>query len=403
MAGNAPRLVVATSTFPRTPDDAEPGFVWRLCEQLAARFMVTVVCPHADGLPANERWGAVRIVRFRYAPAPLEQLAYGGGLLARVRSRPARLLLLPFYFFGFARALRRGLAGPGTPALHADWVIPGALAACLTGRLGAARASVCTLHGGDVFALRRYRLDWAMRRIANRFDTVACVSPAVAVQAREIGVHTGRVVEISMGVAPWFEAPADAVDRDPRQIIFVGRLVEKKGVATLIDAFARCQQVEPSLRLCIVGDGPLRGALRAQARRRLADLSCVEFAGACPPREVAARLQRAAIFVFPSQDDRFGDAEGLGLTALEAALAGCAVVSSDLPANRHVFADGSTALIAPPGNVAVLADAMLRLARDRPLRLRLAAAAQDLVAREYGAASLAQRYADALSNPRMQA
>ena len=79
------------------------------------------------------------------------------------------------------------------------------------------------------------------------------------------------------------------------------------------------------------------------------------------------------------------------------------MVSSDLPANRHVFADGSTALIAPPGNVAVLADAMLRLARDRPLRLRLAAAAQDLVAREYGAASLAQRYADALSNPRMQA
>ncbi|HEY0675481.1 MAG TPA: hypothetical protein VGD25_04670, partial [Immundisolibacter sp.] len=74
-----PRLLVLTSTFPRWVGDHEPPFVFELSRRLAQQFEVHVLAPHAPGAQLQETLDGVHVQRFRYAPEPLQQLAYDGG------------------------------------------------------------------------------------------------------------------------------------------------------------------------------------------------------------------------------------------------------------------------------------------------------------------------------------
>ena len=394
-----PRLVVATSTFPRSPDDAEPDFVWALAQGLSERFEVTVVCPHGPELSESETWGPVRIRRFRYAPLKLEQLAYVHGMLPALRARPWRLLLLPGFMLGFAWALRCEMSATTPTVLHAHWVIPGGFAACLSGRLRRSDKRVCTVHGGDVFGLGGPWVDRLMGRILRRFDKVTAVSPAVARRVAALGVDSARVVTVPMGVSRIFDAPVDNTDRRVARAAFVGRLVEKKGAHVLLDALARLRATQHALSVDIIGGGAQASVLKGQAHRLGLTRPMLRFLGAQPTEQVAAALRGAQIFVFPSLADAHGDAEGLGLTALEAALAGCVVVASALPANAHVWTHDETAILVPPGQPEALADALRAVLMDAQRVARIARAGQAMVRSRFGWPRLVAAHADVLGLP----
>ncbi len=143
-------------------------------------------------------------------------------------------------------------------------------------------------------------------------------------------------------------------------ILHVGRLVEKKGTADLIDAFERIAIHRADARLVIIGDGPLRSSLGRQVEK--AQLTeRVVFAGVQPAERVADWLARAAVVVIPSKTARDGDAEGLPNIALEAAAAGCPVVASRHMGLREVVVEGQTGIMVREGAIAAIGDAILYL------------------------------------------
>ena len=136
MAARRPRLLVLTSTYPRWRGDSEPGFVHELARRLAVTFEVTVLCPHAPGAARRERMDGVEVERFRYAPAALETLVPGGGVLPNLKRRPAKWLLLPGFLLGQAIATRRALARLGPDVVHAHWIVPQGAVMALLAALG---------------------------------------------------------------------------------------------------------------------------------------------------------------------------------------------------------------------------------------------------------------------------
>ena len=153
-------------------------------------------------------------------------------------------------------------------------------------------------------------------------------------------------------------------------LVFVGRLVEKKGVKYLIEAMAILRSKYPQLNLVVIGDGPLRESLAALAQTRgVSDR--VRFIGSVRNEELPGYLRAAAISVMPSVVAASGDQEGLGLVAVEAQGCGCAVVASDLPAVRDTVIDGQTGLMARPADAADLADKIAMLLDDDALRKTL--------------------------------
>jgi glycosyltransferase involved in cell wall biosynthesis len=118
----------------------------------------------------------------------------------------------------------------------------------------------------------------------------------------------------------------------------------------------------PKLRLVCLGDGRLRRQLQTQAQQ-LGLGETVLFLGYCP--QIEAWLAVADVFVLPSLY------EGLPLSVMEAAAAGCAIVATAVDGTPELLADGRDGLLVPPGNPEALAQALLRLIADAGLRKAL--------------------------------
>jgi len=157
-----------------------------------------------------------------------------------------------------------------------------------------------------------------------------------------------------------------AVAREP-VALFVGRLVEKKGVEYLLRAMARVQRTVPNLHLVIAGDGPLRTSLEPLA----AKLRRCTFLGMQSHDVVKGWMNRASMLVAPSVTAASGDSEGLPTVIVEAQAMGLPVIATDHAGNTEAVADGRTGLIAEERDVQTLANHMVRLSSDRALWARL--------------------------------
>jgi glycosyltransferase involved in cell wall biosynthesis len=168
----------------------------------------------------------------------------------------------------------------------------------------------------------------------------------------------------------------------PRRIVAVGRLVEKKGFADLIDACALLAALGHDFDCRIVGSGPLEGDLDAQIDR-LSLARRVKLIGPRPQFEIAALVQDAAVFAAPCVVGTDSNRDGLPTVLLEAMALGTPCVATDVTGIPEAVRHGETGLIVPQYDPAALALALARLLDDSPLRVGLAAAARRLVETEF--------------------
>jgi glycosyltransferase involved in cell wall biosynthesis len=191
---------------------------------------------------------------------------------------------------------------------------------------------------------------------------VICLTHAMRdAVAEEFGTHRDRISVIPNGVDLGLFYPGERSRRDPRELLFVGRLTPQKNVLAAVDAMAHL----PDATLRVVGSGELQGAVE----RRIAalGLSNVRLDGRLDHRELAVAYRRCAAVVMPSTH------EGLPLTLLEAMAAGAPVVCSALPELIETGGDAVRAVdrLDPPA----LAGALRSLLDDAPARERLSRAA----------------------------
>jgi phosphatidylinositol alpha-mannosyltransferase len=172
-------------------------------------------------------------------------------------------------------------------------------------------------------------------------------------------------------------------------IVFVGRHEPRKGLAVLLDAFAR---LDRDALLWVIGDGPQTAQLRD---RKLAN---VEWLGRVSDVEKARRLRSATVACFPAIEG-----ESFGVVLLEAMASGTAVVASDIDGYRTVARDDVEAMLVPPGDADALATGLRTLLDDAARRAAFADAGRAR-ANEFSMTHLAEQfvkiYERALASPR---
>ncbi len=159
------------------------------------------------------------------------------------------------------------------------------------------------------------------------------------------------------------------------KFLAVGRLVEKKGFADLLRAFAVLCQANGNASLRFVGDGPLRKSLEKLALELGVD-SRVKFLGSLKRDAVLKELREADVFVHPSVVLANGDQDGIPNVVLEAMACGLPVVGADIEGIREVIRSYQNGIVAKSGDVAALASAMEQLAQSSSLRSELSLAAR---------------------------
>lgn len=170
---------------------------------------------------------------------------------------------------------------------------------------------------------------------------------------------------------------------DPVRILTVGRLVDKKGHAGLIEALARLPETL-STTLDIVGGGPLKKDLAALAKRLGVDAR-VRFLGSMAQAEVLRLYREADLFALNCRISDDGDRDGLPNVLMEAQSQGLPCLSTDVSAVPELLIDGETGLLVPPDDTPALAHQLERAIRDPALRARLGLAGLSRVRSTFGA------------------
>jgi glycosyltransferase involved in cell wall biosynthesis len=363
-----PRLLVLTSTYPRWPDDHEPGFVHQLCKRLTGDFEVTVLCPHAAGAAVEENMDGVHVRRYRYAPARLETLVNDGGITVNLKRRPWKWLLVPGFLLAQMWCMWRLIRNWHPDVIHAHWLIPqGLLTATLSRLERCTPAFVVTAHGADLFALHGRLLDGVKRWVAKSCACMTVVSSAMREEATRIGLKPPRIQVLPMGVDLQRRFVPDARSvRSTHELLFVGRLVSKKGVHYLLEALPRVLARYPLTQLTIAGFGPEETTLKQQVRGLDLERS-VNFIGAVEQNALPDLYRRAAVFVAPFIRDASGNQEGLPVTLMEAIGCGCPVVVGEVAGIRDLLNDAASDVCVNPMDSQALAAAICT-ALDNPLQ-----------------------------------
>ncbi|HEX5203944.1 glycosyltransferase [Paractinoplanes rhizophilus] len=284
--------------------------------------------------------------------------------------------------------LVRALAEREVTVLQAHFGVEGVYIAPTAKALGV--PLVTTLHGFDVTITKKQLIaskkpSWInyVTWRASLFETGAafvCVSEYIRRRAVEWGYPAERTVVLPIGV------DTDVIKRLPfaerPRIVHVARLVEVKGTADLLRAFATVRRALPAAELIIVGDGPLRAQLGALATE-LGIASAVRFLGALPHAEVLAEIGAAQVLCLPSATASSGAQEGLGLVLLEAAASGRPVIGTDHGGIPEAVVDGVNGYLVPERDPAALAERLLAVLGDPALGERLGVAGRAMVEHRY--------------------
>lgn len=389
-----PTVLVLATTYPRWRNDHEPGFVHELSRRLAHRFNVIVVTPDAPGADPSGDLDGVHVLRYRYAPRKLQTLVNDGGIATNLRRSAWKWLLVPTFVLGQYLAARRALRDGQVDIMHAHWLIsPGVIARLLS------RPSlpyVVTSHGGDLFGFRQPLLTRAKRWVAAGATAFTVVSDAMVGEVRRLGLPAKQLVTIPMGVDLVDRFTPDGTIRMRSELLFVGRLVPKKGLSHLLDAMPRILAARPDVTLRIVGFGPERESLEAQAQR-LGIAQHVVFGGAMAQADLPALYRRASVFVAPFIRDDSGDQEGLPVALMEAVATGCPFVVGDV-AGLDDLLGGSSQYRVDPRHPDALADAVLQRLADPEAAHTDAMVVRQRVLRHIDWDVIAGRYADLLSD-----
>lgn len=372
------RLLVLTSTFPRWAADPEPGFVFELSRRLTSAYQVTVLAPRSPGAADTETMNRVTVRRFPYCFRRFETLAGGGGgILGRLGENRWLSLLLPLLLLGQIIATARQLRRDPPHCIHAHWLLPQGLSAVLARAILRDRTPIlCTSHGGDLYGLQARPWRWLKRFVLRRVQHMAVVSRAMVDEIERQGLNDSQaptpvsVAPMGVDLQSLFTPPKDENERADNTLLFVGRLVEKKGVDVLLRALPEVVARHPTLRLHIAGGGPLETELKQLVEQQ--DMANhIRFLGPQPQSQLPALYRNATLLVAPFRVARGGDQEGLGLVPVEALGCGCPVVASDLPALHDVFGQRTYALV-PPDEPSALAERIADLLDDAAQRGRMA-------------------------------
>jgi glycosyltransferase involved in cell wall biosynthesis len=216
--------------------------------------------------------------------------------------------------------------------------------------------------------------------LRKRADLFLAVSEFIAKRAvAQRGISADRIRVHYIGVDAEKFRPS-AVSKRQQRVLFVGRLVEKKGCEFLIKAMASVQRELPEAELIVIGDGPLRQELENNARGSLKKFN---FMGVQSSAAVQQQMQEAALLCVPSVTASDGDSEGLPIAVYEAQASGLPVAAFASAGIPEAITHGETGFLAPERDWQQLGAYIALLLKSAELRERFSRSAREQIERKF--------------------
>jgi glycosyltransferase involved in cell wall biosynthesis len=398
------KLLIIASTFPAADTDPVPAFVK---DQIVAlkkqhpELEISVLAPHdmrsrTVSFRSHEHYNEYRFHYFW--PFHFERLA-GRGIVPTLKQRPVYYALIPFLigfeFFALLRLSRR----LKPDVVYAHWFTPQGISAGMVSMIVGV-PFVYTSHSSDVAFLHKLPIvgPFFVRYFTKRARAVTVVSRRSLEKLRSFfnaadwRALRPKVAVIPMGVAlPAATNPAKLRPGKIINILFIGRLAEKKGVHYLLPAFNELLKSHPNVKLTIAGDGPWLDRLQKQVKSLAIPEKSIAFSGYASGNRKAKLIANSDIFVVPSIITAGGDAEGLPVALMEGLAAGKICIATRESGADDII-DSKSGYVIPQKDVGALADALKSALELKPAaRRNMQRAARD-TARQFAWPVIAEQH-----------
>lgn len=361
------KVLVLTSSYQRYEDDLQYKyfFVPILTRGLSKYFDVSVLAPIDKKAKKFEILDGLRIYRHRQGLFRRSGLAYGSGILPNIRKKSSLWLMVPFFMINQFIALIRIAKKEKPDVLFAHWSIPqGFLAALYKKFINKNVKVIIYAHGADILG-DDYSIAAKIMRSILAFTMYNCdelVTGSTFIRdiIRELG-FSRQIHVLPMGVDTDYFTPEKRDEKILEQysiigpmIVFVGSIIERKGVPYLIESVPAVVEHFPDAKFVLIGAGNLTEEMRKRSKVLTVERNVI-FTGFVDELTKAKCLATADVFVFPSLS------EGFGIVNVEAMSSGTIPIVSDLPVFKDIIENGKTGFIVKQKNSKDLSDAIIRV------------------------------------------
>ena len=359
-------LLIISSAYPRYKGDVYANFVEDLVNNIK-KFNITVLAPHDYNIKKEEIVNKIKVKRFTYFyPLKLQKLAYA--IIPNLKKNPILFLQLPFFLFSFLFSTLNLIKKNKFNIINSQWLLPSGLIGAICKKLFNIK-HIATTHRGDLESLNKLPFKKQIANfIFNNSDYVLFVSNYSKNVFRGL-INVKKNLEKKSLILPMGISLKDLKNitsinkikkiyniKTNKNIIFIGRLEERKGIKYLIDAMPRILK-EFEFSLFILGDGPIKNELLNKVKSlKLQDN--IKFLGHTIGKKKLDFLKLADILVIPSLN------EGLPVTLLEGLATGKAIIATNVGGISDVIKNNYNGILINPGNKDEISNAIIRLLKN---------------------------------------
>lgn len=371
------KILVLTTTFPRWKQDSTPSFIYEWSKRLQENgFEIVVLAPSHYGAKRFEIMDGMKVYRFPYFyPAKYQKLAYGGGILPSLKKSGMAKIQVPFLFLSELYYALRLVRKENIDVIQSHWLIPSGLIGALCKKVYGKKHISTELAAGlaalEILPFKKRILHFILKN-SDKMTVLSSYIRERLFHLSESEILKRKIVVIPLGI--------DTIKykhnnnklllrkkynvKSKNVILFIGRIVEKKGVKYLIKALPDILMKYPDTELIICGDGHLRVELENLAKNMGLD-NCIRFVGYVSDENIKIEyLSLSDILVVPSIFTRNKDTEGLGVVILEGLATGTAVIASDIGGIPDIIKDGFNGFLVKPESSANIAQKTVKILSD---------------------------------------
>jgi len=325
------KILILTSSYPLYNGDNNGVFIHELAKRFTREYDTYVLAPYKKGVLKSESIDDVIIDRFYQFPFRLFEIAYGTDIMVKIKRNIFYILIVPFFVTMQLIALVKLVKKAKIDLIHAHWIIPQGFVAVLYKLLFNSKIPIIiTIHGGDYNNFKGRMWKPILAFILKNANKVIVVSEDLRENLLSSG-YNNNVEVCPMGVDTDLFHPKhkdnllkQQYDINGHFLLFVGSLIERKGIRYLINAMPDVIESLHDVKLIIIGDGILKEEL-VKTTNDLKLSNKIRFLGNIPNNELPKYFATADLFILPSLS------EGWPVVVMESLSCGCNALVSDLP------------------------------------------------------------------------
>ncbi|MEA2036312.1 MAG: glycosyltransferase family 4 protein [Nanoarchaeota archaeon] len=367
------KVCILTTSFPAYKGHFYCQFIFKLTEALSKnKIDVDVVSPfYKESTKKEEKIDKVKVHRFQYLwPVSSQKLVGGGGIPHNLkRGWLAKLELIPFLFFFILKSLR---CARKADIIHAQWILSGLIGVFI--KKIYKKPLILSTRGVAVqMASKNKLMKPILRFVLRNCDYITPNNLHHISEIAKLGISTNKISTIPNGIDLKLYKPRDklklrkelGINKNTKIILFIGWLIERKGVDYLIKALPKIVEKNKNAILYLIGTGSLKKSIEETAKKLKIDKN-LKILQHMPPEKTALWIAAADLFVLPSLS------EGRPNVIYEAMLSETPVVATNIGGTNELIEDGKTGILVVPKDSGAISKKVTKLLQDKKMSANIA-------------------------------